>query len=238
MGRKQRQVTRFADQFFEGAHSPNSLIIIPAGAAGFFGWTTLDTCYNLIVEPAFLRQTALEICETNPAKVELLPNAMTHDDAIRDITQLLKREITNDNLGGKLYAESLASALSIHLLREHCAFAIKPVEYKGGMAKHKLRRTLDFINDNLAENVSLKDLSEAAGINQFHLARAFKQATGFAPHQYVICQRIERAKTLLKTTELSIIEICFRAGFNSQSHFTRLFRQSTGATPKAYRSSL
>lgn len=63
----------------------------------------------------------------------------------------------------------------------------------------------------------------------------FKQSTGLTPHQYVIARRLNRAQVLLATTDLTILEICFRVGFKSQSHFTRLFRKLTGITPRAYR---
>lgn len=60
---------------------------------------------------------------------------------------------------------------------------------------------------------------------------------GMSPHQYLLQQRNERAKQLLKQTEQSVVDIALASGFNSHSYLTKQFRQLTGVTPKAYRSS-
>ena len=72
-------------------------------------------------------------------------------------------------------------------------------------------------------------------MSQYRFARAFKQSTGIPPHQYLLSQRIERAKKLLALTQLQIADISYHLGFASQSHFTATFRRFTKVTPKAYR---
>ncbi len=99
----------------------------------------------------------------------------------------------------------------------------------------QLLQVIDYINDYLAEEIKLSDLAELLGMSQFHFSHLFKQSMGVPPHQYVIQQRVERAKQFLKQTELSIAEIAFLCGFNSHSHLSKWFRQLTGMTPKAYR---
>src|SRR5262249_12785880 len=66
-------------------------------------------------------------------------------------------------------------------------------------------------------------------------AESLANSMGLAPHQYVLEQRIDRAKTLLSETALSLTEIAYRLGFASQSHFTAVFRRLTSTTPEAYR---
>jgi AraC family transcriptional regulator len=73
-------------------------------------------------------------------------------------------------------------------------------------------------------------------MSQFHFSHLFKQSIGTSPHQYLIQQRIERAKQLLKQTDRSIIDIALECGFNSHSHLSKQFRQLAGMTPRAYRS--
>ena len=72
-------------------------------------------------------------------------------------------------------------------------------------------------------------------LSQFHFSRLFKQSLGLSPYQYLIEQRIERAKQLLKETNQSILDIALNCGYNSHSHLSKQFRQVTGMTPKAYR---
>jgi AraC family transcriptional regulator len=78
-------------------------------------------------------------------------------------------------------------------------------------------------------------LAGLLGISQFHFGRCFKQATGLTPHQYVLQQRLERAKHLLKETELPVMEIAMLCGFSSYSHLGKVIRQHTDLSPKAYR---
>ncbi len=93
---------------------------------------------------------------------------------------------------------------------------------------------IDYINDNLGHELSLKELAAIAQISQYHFCRAFKQMTGLSPHQYLIQQRVERAKQLLQTGEMSIGAVAIACGFAHQSHLHRHFKRLTGVTPKTF----
>ena len=93
------------------------------------------------------------------------------------------------------------------------------------------------MNDNLGEKLSLEAIAGVAGISPSHFVALFRQSTGSAPHQYVLTQRIEKAKQLLTQTKLPVSEIAVRTGFADQSHFTRVLRDRTGLTPRQLRRS-
>jgi AraC family transcriptional regulator len=97
---------------------------------------------------------------------------------------------------------------------------------------------LDYIHDNLHQDIKLADLAQLLSMSQFHFSHLFKQSIGISPYQYLFQQRVERAKQLLKQTERSITDIALACGFNSHSHLSKQFRQLTGMTPKAYRANL
>ncbi|MEO1593102.1 MAG: helix-turn-helix transcriptional regulator, partial [Cyanobacteria bacterium J06632_22] len=80
-------------------------------------------------------------------------------------------------------------------------------------------------------------LAQLVGMSQFHFGRLFKQSLNLSPYQYLLRQRVERAKQLLKQTDNPVSEIALECGFNSHSHLGRKFRQLTGVTPKTYRAS-
>ena len=86
-----------------------------------------------------------------------------------------------------------------------------------------------------SRDLRLDDLAGVAGISTFHFAREFKKMTGASPHQYLMKLRIQRAQSLLKESNLPLIEVGLQSGFSHQSHFTRLFRRFTGTTPQSYR---
>jgi AraC family transcriptional regulator len=78
-------------------------------------------------------------------------------------------------------------------------------------------------------------IARAAGLSEFHFARAFKAAVGSTPHRYLNERRLLRAQALLRTTDLKLSEVAMAAGFGSQSHLTTAMREFCGVTPKRYR---
>ncbi len=187
-----------------------------------------------------LAQSLLERAAEDSASgnaIELAPQSIISDPLIIEIGRLLIAEADNANLGGRLYAESLAGVLAVHLLRNYSTLARSVGEYKGGLPKHKLRRVVEYINANLDKELPLPDIAAVVEMNPHHLTRAFKTEMGLALHQYLMRQRIEQAKRLLAETELPIIDIALQVGFQDQSHFTKVFRRFAFVTPKAYRES-
>jgi AraC-like DNA-binding protein len=74
-----------------------------------------------------------------------------------------------------------------------------------------------------------------SGVSEAHFARSFRDAFGVPPHRYLLTRRIERAKALLRDTDLPIIEIAFQTGWNSLGTFGRTFRDITGESPSDLR---
>jgi transcriptional regulator of acetoin/glycerol metabolism/AraC-like DNA-binding protein len=110
-----------------------------------------------------------------------------------------------------------------------------PPQARGGLSPGAARRVRDHVEAHLSENIDLAGLAAIAGLSVYHFARAFKQSTGLTPHQYLVRQRLERAKEMLTRTEGSLAEIALAAGFADQSHLGRHFRQILGVTPSQFR---
>jgi AraC-like DNA-binding protein len=98
-----------------------------------------------------------------------------------------------------------------------------------------LRRARDLIDREYAEPLDLDAMAGEAGYSRFHFARAFRAAYGETPRTYLTRRRIERAKTLLRTANLSVTEICFLVGFASLGSFSARFRELVGRSPSEYR---
>ena len=188
---------------------------------------------HCILEPTFLSHAAYE--SANPEQVELKLTLPKSDPLVWQIVMALKTVLDTDATNSCFYAESMATALAAHLLRNYSARKHVLKEYEDGLPKYKLKQALEYMNANLSENVSLEAVSDELGISQFHFCRLFKQSTGMSPHAYLIQQRVERSKQLLKQKELTINEIAVHCGFANPSHFAKHFRKHTSISPKQFR---
>jgi AraC family transcriptional regulator len=106
-----------------------------------------------------------------------------------------------------------------------------------GLTSTQLQQVLEHININLDRDLSLVRIAREINISPTYFASLFKCTTGISPHQYVIRQRVERAKLMLAKTDLAIANIALQVGFSSQSHLTQQFKRFTGMTPKQVRPS-
>ncbi len=101
--------------------------------------------------------------------------------------------------------------------------------------QRRIREVQVFLEENLDRDVDLRTIAREASLSPYYFTRQFTAYVGVPPYRYLIGLRIERAKDLLRGSELTVTQICHRVGFNSLSHFTTTFRQHTGFSPSAYR---
>ena len=103
------------------------------------------------------------------------------------------------------------------------------------LSPQRLRRVLAHIEAHLGERITVLQLAAVAHTSAFHFARMFKRSVGTPPHGYMTRRRIERAKQLLACSELALVEVAARVGFQTQAHFTVVFHRHVGLTPRAFR---
>jgi AraC family transcriptional regulator len=212
------------------------IVVVPANVSHGARWNTEININVLILEPTFVARIVYE--SVDPDCVELIPHFSKPDLLISQIALTLQKELISNDSGSRLYVDSMAIALSAHLLRHYSAKKHTIQDYTGGLPKYKLQQAIEYIHDHLTEGFSLEAIANYIGISQYHFAKLFKQSTGMTPHQYLIETRLEKAKILLAKTDFTISEIAYRTGFANQSHLTRLFRKYLSTTPKAYRQML
>ena len=185
----------------------------------------------LTVEPQQLSNFAYEI--VRPDSIELLPTFAQPDPLIHGIALNLK-QVLDSEYKDFLYVESLFNALIYHLLRNYSTSTIRVKQYSDGLSQQKLQTSIDYIQANLEAKIKLDDLAQLTNISSYYFCRLFKRSTGLTPYRYVLQQRIELGKRLLKQEDLPIAEISLTCGFANQSSFTTAFHKLVGVTPKAY----
>ncbi|MBK6871091.1 MAG: helix-turn-helix transcriptional regulator [Kineosporiaceae bacterium] len=98
-----------------------------------------------------------------------------------------------------------------------------------------LVRAKDLADARYADEITVADMAAAAMLSAAHFSRQFKRAFGESPHQYLLSRRLERAATLLRTTDWPVARICVTVGLTSVGSFTSSFSRMFGSTPTAYR---
>jgi AraC family transcriptional regulator len=134
----------------------------------------------------------------------------------------------------RAYAEALTAVLAFELFH---SFATKPVlpPLKSNAGSSRFKLVLDHIENTLESDTSVSDLAPLMGLSVSHFSHAFTAAYGVAPYHYILQRRIDKAKTLLRSSDVTIAAICARVGFSNQSRFAQIFARYTGITPSAYR---
>jgi AraC family transcriptional regulator len=235
--------------------SPGCVAVVPAHTPVSWSWPTRISFSVLRLQPSFVDQVAHSVFGLGPHDYRLTLAERPHDTAITNIAGVLAREAMRGQPGSRLYAESLASMLAVHLLRHYaqcadgrvlgsCAtlpeiVAAAPFEAgsRSGAQPRAVSDALAFMHENYARELSLTDIAGAVHLSSFHLARLFKQSLGVAPHQYLIQLRVNSARWLLSagSGERSLAEVASAVGFADQSHLTRHFKRATGLTPGQFR---
>ena len=214
--------------------------LVSMGDADVPFWTRWRTPLSIIrfgIDKSFMTQVwRSEFDGANGHSIETLIGM--EDPVIERIAALGRGELARKGAGGRLYVELLATALAIHLLRNYGAATPHGTRHKGGLPPAQLRRVVDDIDAHLSDDLGLIELATVTGLSPHHFGEAFKAATGTLPHRYVIAQRVDRARELLRDRERTISEVAYDVGFSSQSHLTFNFRRLTGLTPGRFRRSL
>jgi AraC family transcriptional regulator len=184
-----------------------------------------------------LRTVAVEL-DKDPSNIEIADRFQLRDPFIEHIGWAIKADLDSGGAGGRLFRESLGTALAARLLQRHNRRSLPMRDPKGGLSAWKLKLVISHIEDNLESELSLAEIAKVAGVSVSHLKTLFRRSTGTPVHQYILRRRVERAKLLLQDESLSIAQIAFATGFAHQSHLARHMRKILGVTPAAARRDL
>jgi len=212
---------------------PGTLFLLPRGTVDEVNWGGPTQRIAVSVHPRLLTNALDETAHA--VDVELTEHWNLIDRHLSALLLEMAADLEDGSPAGSIYGESLANSLAVYLLNRYATRRVTPAAYKGGLPGCRLKRVLDFIAANLAENISLSQLAAIADMSPHYFSQLFKQSTGRAPHQYVLLKRIERAKEQLCNRRRSVTDAALEAGFQNPSHFARVFQQFEGTTPSRFR---
>jgi AraC family transcriptional regulator len=235
-------VTIQAERSFDGRRQQeqigggNNIVIVPATILHQAKWNQESPFSLIFVEPDHLIQVARESVMTD--RVQLTAHFAMHDPFIHQIGRSLITELETDQPHSRLFVDSLTIALSIHLLRHYSDLQQPLREETNRLPQRKLQQAIAYINEYLTTDLTIAAIADELEMSQYYFSRLFKQSMGVSPYQYVMQQRVDRAKYLLRTTSLSVAEIALKSGFSNQNQLAIQFRKFTGITPSSYRKQL
>ncbi|SOE96985.1 AraC-type DNA-binding protein [Burkholderia sp. D7] len=134
----------------------------------------------------------------------------------------------------RLLIDSYCATIVFQLSKRWTAMSTR-TKQTGRLSPELLSRAIAFINNHLADDISLDDLASLCGMTKFHFLRRFKATTTSSPYRYLRDCRIERARHLLSTTQYAIGDIAGQCGFASATGFAEMFRKVVGIAPTAWR---
>jgi len=204
--------------------------VIPAGLEGEWEDDASCTILRMYIARHLVREAA-DTMGCDGDRIDLAPRFQLRDRRIEYIGWALKEELSADTASAPSFAEGLARALAARIVHNASVSRTEDPAKKQVLSPRQLRGLQDFIEGNIGTSLTLKTLAAVVGMSISHLSTLFRQTTGMSLHQYVIKQRIERAKQLLIYSQISVSEVALEVGFANQSHLSRSMRRVMGVSP-------
>lgn len=212
---------------------PGTIFLLPQGTVDEVNWAGPTQRIAVAINSRLLTNALEDLTPAND--IELTEHWDLIDRHISVLLSEMTADLEEGSPAGAIYGESLANSLAVYLLKRYSTRRTTLAAYKGGLPVNRLKRVLDYIADNLETNISLSKLARVADMSPHYFSELFKQSMGRSPHNYILLQRIERAKQQLRNPKRSIIDVGLEAGFQNASHFARMFRKIEGMTPSRFR---
>ncbi len=238
---------RYSCEFFSrsrwrfDAHSPGSICLhrndqqsryrFPVPEDGDFKWAVVYLPLGQLASAAeHLRRAG------QPDLLPTFNSLVDRDPAIAHITVALLRAMANGD--DNLYAETVAAWLAVHLISRHGPSG-SCIEDRsaGAISDARLSRVVEFMSAHFAQPLTLEQLAGEACISKYHFTRLFKSKVGQTPYQFLADLRLNAAKQMLISTDLSVAQVGAACGYSTSSHFSAVFAAKFGMTPSEFRGS-
>ncbi|MEM8807113.1 MAG: AraC family transcriptional regulator [Cyanobacteria bacterium P01_G01_bin.38] len=236
LGQPYQLFQKFDDHTHQKLSHSGQFSLVPAEMPSYWQWAQAAHIVIVQVDSDFLDSVATELGQYEPHSIEFGSAFEASDEHLTHLVMLLRSESQGRGVGTQLYTDSLMQALAICLLQRYSKASNASWHPIGKLTRSALQQLVAYIEANLAEDLTLQQLSRIAGLSSHYFATSFKNATGMTPHQYVIQRRVQKAKRLLICDRtLTIAQVAATVGFSDQSHLCRHLRRQLKVTPKQLR---
>jgi AraC family transcriptional regulator len=168
-------------------------------------------------------------------EVELRPQRKFADSRLAALVAAVHAEMVAGFPSGRLFLDSVEQAMAVALVNSHAVRHRSVQIYRAGLGTARLRRIKELVHAKMEDDLSLDEMAQSVGLSTAHFARMFRKSTGETPHQFVLRQRLERAKAMLRAPDARVLDVAVACGFKTQQHFAQVFRDVWGVSPTEYR---
>lgn len=221
-----------ASELVRYSYAPGEMILARRDTEEWIRWTSPMELLLLELSDHDLRAVAED---AGVSKIEIEGTPRLADQRVAALVSAAETEQAGGFLSGRLYMDAIGQALAAAVVQIGGALRRPLSSSRGGLAPAQLRRVIEYVHEQIDQDIHVVQLAAIAGLSSAHFAQMFRRSTGYAPHQYVLRTRIERAKRMLRSTERRVIDIAISCGFQTPQHFARVFKKFCDATPASYR---
>lgn len=205
------------------------LEIIPKGQAGRWVDEGPGECLIMRVDGRLLNKVAADL-GFDPRSLEVLPRVQARDPQLEHLGWALEAALTGGGPLDPAFADAVGLAVAARLVRAHAVS--RRARVRQALTRRQTTHICDYIDANLAQPLSVRELARVSGMSASHFKSLFKAAVGVPVHRYVIRRRVVKAVALIKRRESSLATIAGETGFSHQSHLARAMRMVIGQTPR------
>ena len=215
--------------------APGQISLLTSNTASEWAWDEPIDVLHIYLESKLMAEVIENVFNREMVGAQLHDLLDVQDDFILRLGDSLINEAQHNEPGSRLFVESLAHQLCIHLVRRYFELQPSSLVVIGEFDRSVVNRVRDYIMENLGEDLCLASLSGVARVSPSHFGRVFRRAFGVPPHQFILNARLDKARHLLADRRLAIAEVAAATGFADQSHLTRHFRNHFRVTPDQWR---
>jgi len=215
--------------------SDNMAFIIAPGTPLVADGRTPGTMLHAFVKRTILSEVANDLFERDIELLELDSSFGVEDPGLTSLLHSLKASLSEPAGDADLKVEYLTRALAAHVLRKNTTVVHTEPAAVVQLTNRQARLVEDYVRDHLSSKIVLKDLASLLDLSQTSLFRRFKGSFQQSAHQYIMAERVRRARELLERSTLSIAQVAAVCGFADPTHLGVVFKRLLGVTPSQYR---
>lgn len=224
---------------------PNDLIIIKPGQPHKFSVKSESGCEFIVLNFKFQNQMVGEVSQiplsdflnfvSSKESGPFISLKVSQKNEIIILLNRILKEKQSDELGSDLLERLMVLELFVYISRALKMEWENSIKNRSPKVKELIHVSVNYIKNNFERDIALADIARFVFLSPSYFTRAFKEETGVSPINYLLKIRVERAKELLRETQMKISDIALSVGFANQQRFNEIFKKYAGLTPLQYR---